>query len=98
MEETQYYVYFLTNLINTVLYTGVTNNLVRRIYEHKNHAVSGFTAKYNVTKLVYYENFSDAKSAILREKQIKGGSRADKMKLIMKENPKFIDLYEQICG
>ncbi len=72
----------MTNKNNTVLYTGVTNDLKRRVYVHKEKKVEGFTKKYNVTKLVYYELFRDVKNAIFREKQIKGGSRAKKLELI----------------
>ncbi|MEM9926148.1 MAG: GIY-YIG nuclease family protein [Rivularia sp. (in: cyanobacteria)] len=71
----QYYIYIITNQHNTVLYTGVTNDLIRRIYEHKEKIIAGFTKKYNVNKLVYYEIFTDINSAITREKQIKAGSR-----------------------
>ena len=65
----------MTNKVNTVLYTGFTNDLVRRVYEHKEKIIEGFTKKYNINKLVYYEIFSDARNAIIREKQIKAGSR-----------------------
>lgn len=92
----RYFVYILTNKINTVLYVGITNDLIRRIYEHKNELVKGFTKKYNVNKLVYFEEFSDPENAILREKQIKAGSRKKKLDLIMKNNPKFKDLYTDI--
>ena len=78
----QYYVYLMTNKNNRVLYTGVTNDLKRRVYEHKEKFVSGFTKKYNVSKLVYYEIFEDPENAILREKQIKAGSRQKKIDLI----------------
>ena len=71
--DRQYYVYIMTNKYNTVLYTGVTNDLVRRVYEHKEKLVDGFTKKYNVDKLVYFECADDIKAAIAREKQIKGG-------------------------
>ena len=71
----QYYIYIITNQYNTVLYTGVTNDLIRRVYEHKEKLIAGFTKKYNVNKLVYYEIFTDINSAITREKQIKAGSR-----------------------
>jgi len=74
-----YYVYILTNKSNSVLYTGVTNNLIRRVYEHQSHLVKGFTDKYNVTKLVYFEQTESVESAILREKQIKAGSRKKKI-------------------
>jgi putative endonuclease len=80
--DKQYYVYIMTNKNNSVLYTGITNDLKRRIYEHKEKFVSGFTKKYNVRKLVYYEVFQDPENAILREKQIKAGSRGKKIDLI----------------
>jgi len=92
----QYCVYIMTNAHNTVLYTGVTNNLARRVYEHKNGLGSLFVKKYNVHKLVYYEIGSDVNAAIAREKQIKGGSRKKKMDLINKLNPTWKDLYEEI--
>lgn len=98
MFERQYYVYIATNKINTVLYIGVTNNLVRRIYEHKNKFVSSFTSKYNIAKLVYYEVFEDIEEAIKREKQLKGGSRKKKLDLIKKMNPMFKDLYDDITS
>jgi len=90
-------VYILTNLNNTTLYTGVTSDLQKRIDEHKNKVFQdSFTAKYNLTKLVYYEGFHNIEEAILREKQIKGGSRANKEKLINSINPMWRDLYEEI--
>ena len=89
----QYYIYIVTNQHNTVLYTGVTSDLQKRIYEHKEKVVEGFTKRYNVNKLVYYEIFEDIENAILREKQIKGGSRAKKIKLIEGVNGKWRDLY-----
>ena len=93
----QYYVYILSNITGTTIYTGVTNDLVRRICEHKNHLDKGsFTDKYDVTKLVYYEIASDIRAAIEREKQIKGWNRARKNKLIQSKNPKWEDLYENI--
>lgn len=82
----------LTNWNNKVLYTGVTNDLERRIYEHKNKLVKGFTAKYNVNKLVYFECTSDITTAITREKQIKGWTRQKKNELIQSVNPKWRDL------
>ena len=91
-----YCVYILTNLHNTVLYTGVTSNLPKRIYEHKNHVVSGFSDKYNTEKLVYYEVFDDVNVAINREKQIKNYRRVKKEKLISSMNPKYLDLYNEI--
>ena len=90
----QYYVYIMANENNTVLYTGVTRDLKRRVYEHKEKLVGGFTKKYNVTKLVYYEIVEDVESAILREKQIKGGSRRKKIELITGVNKEWRDLYE----
>ena len=77
-----YYVYILTNVNHTVLYTGVTNDLERRCFEHKQKKIKGFTQKYNVDKLIYYEKFDFVGLAIAREKQIKGYSRAKKLKLI----------------
>ena len=92
----QYYVYILTNKNDTVLYTGITNDLIRRIYEHKNHLVKGFTDKYNVTKLVCFEQTENVVSAIAREKQIKAGSRQKKIQLINSQNPKWVDLYDEL--
>lgn len=94
----QSYVYIMTNHDETVLYTGVTIDLIKRIYEHKNKLREGFTKNYNVNKLVYYEVFDNIENAILREKQIKGGSRAKKLKLINEFNPNWADLYETIIG
>ncbi len=91
--DRQYYVYILTNRTNSVLYTGVTNNLVRRVYEHKEKLQQGFTRKYNVDKLVYYEICLDPENAILREKQIKAGSRQRKLGLVNNFNPEWRDLY-----
>jgi len=91
----QYYLYILTNKYNTVLYTGVTNDLQRRVYEHKSKLLEGFTKKYNITKLVYYEIFEDANAAISREKQIKAGSRQKKIDLINSVNQEWKDLYEE---
>ena len=93
----QYYVYILANDHKNVIYTGVTNNLVKRVYEHKQHLdKSSFTARYNIDNLVYYEITSDIDSAIAREKQIKGWNRKSKNKLIERKNPNWIDLYESI--
>lgn len=89
-----YFVYILTNWSNKVLYTGVTNNLERRLYEHKNKLVKGFTEKYNVNKLVYLESTTDVKAAIAREKQIKGWSRNKKNVLVESINPQWNDLSE----
>jgi putative endonuclease len=88
----QYYVYILTNPSYTTLYTGITSDLTRRVYEHKGKTIRGFTTKYNVYKLVYYEVYDNADSAILREKQIKAGSRRNKIDLIEKMNPEWYDL------
>ena len=89
-----YYVYILTNWANKVLYTGVTNNLERRMYEHKNKLVQGFTEKFNVNKLVYFDSTKDIKAAIAREKQIKGWIRQKKIGLIEEMNPQWKDLAE----
>jgi putative endonuclease len=86
----------MTNAHNTVLYTGVTNDLARRVHEHKNGLGSVFVKKYNVHKLVYFEQGNDVNAAIAREKQIKGGSRKKKIDLINKMNPAWKDLYEEI--
>jgi len=86
----------VTNKRNTVLYTGVTNDLKKRIYEHKEKLVEGFTKEYNVTKIVYYGVFDDIESAILREKQIKGGSRQKKIELINGMNKEWRDLQEEL--
>ena len=95
----QYYVYILTNEHNTVLYTGITNDLMRRVYEHKNHLDKGsFTAQYNIEKLVYFEVTSNVKTAIEREKQIKGWNRKRKNKLIESKNPNWDDLYHAILN
>ena len=90
-----YYVYILTNKNNTVLYTGVTNDLCRRLYEHKNHLNDGFTKRYNLEKLVYFETFTNIKDAIIREKTIKGWTRAKKNVLIDSLNPQWKDLSSQ---
>ena len=86
----------MTNKVNTVLYTGFTNYLVRRVYEHKEKIIEGFTKKYNINKLIYYEIFNDARNAIIREKQIKAGSRKKKLDLINNMNPEWKDLYPEI--
>lgn len=91
--DKEYYVYILTNKINTVLYTGITNDLQRRVYEHKTKMVKGFTYHYNVTKLVYYEIYGTAYDAISREKQIKAGSRQKKIDLINAVNAEWKELY-----
>ncbi|MBE7079850.1 MAG: GIY-YIG nuclease family protein [Clostridiales bacterium] len=91
-----YYVYIMTNKTQTVLYTGVTNDLTRRVYEHKNHLdKNSFTARYKICKLVYYESTTDIKNAIIREKQIKNLLRKKKEDLINSLNPEWNDLYEE---
>ncbi len=92
----QYYIYIMTNKSNRVLYTGVTGNLVRRVFEHKNKLRHGFTRKYNVNKLVYYEIFSEIEEALIREKQIKGGSRQKKIILVESKNKNWEDLSDTI--
>lgn len=94
--EHQYYVYLLTNKNNTVVSTGVTNDLKRRVYEHKEKLIDGFTKKYNVNKLVSFEATNDINSAIQREKQIKSGSRQKKIDLINSINKDWKDLYNEI--
>jgi len=94
--DKQFYVYIMTNKHNTVFYTGVTNDLKRRIYEHRNKLVKGFTTKYNINKLVYYEVFEDAYNAISREKQLKAGSRKKKVGLINSTNKEWNDLYDEL--
>ncbi|MCX6822716.1 MAG: GIY-YIG nuclease family protein [candidate division SR1 bacterium] len=89
-----YFVYILSTKFNKLLYIGVTNNLQRRLYEHKNKLVDGFTKKYNIDKLVYYEECGDIKDAIAREKQLKGRTRAKKDNVIHENNPKMDDLSE----
>ena len=88
----EYYVYIMTNFSNSVIYTGVTNNLTRRVFEHKSGLMKGFAQRYRVTKLVYYESGADIYQAIKREKQIKAGSRQKKILLIESMNPQWTDL------
>ena len=92
----QYYVYIMINKHNTVLYVGLTNNLKRRVYQHKTKQANSFTKKYNVIKLVYYENSEDVNTVLAREKQLKGGSRKKKIELIESFNPGWQDLYNEI--
>ena len=93
-----YYVYILANETNVAVYTGVTNDLYRRVYEHKAHIdKDSFTAKYNITKLVFFESTNDVKSTIEREKQIKKWNRGRKNKLISSFNPQWRDLYDDIA-
>ena len=97
MNDKQYYVYILTTKKNTALYTGVTNNLLRRVREHKSDMVEGFTKRYNVHKLVYYEAADNVLSAIEREKQIKGWGRRKKLEEITFFNPEWKDLYDELA-
>ena len=90
--ENRYYIYILTNKSNTTLYVGVTNDLVRRVFEHKSKLVEGFTKKYNLNKLVYFEQTTDVISALEREKQLKAGSRKKKIELIEIDNSEWLDL------
>lgn len=92
----KYFVYLLANKINTVIYTGVTSDIRKRIIQHKKGLFPGFTKKYNVHKLVYCEEFNDIRDAILREKQIKAGSRAKKVTLIEKNNKDWKDLFDYL--
>jgi len=95
-EPRRYHVYILTNQHHTVLYTGVTGYLLRRIQQHKEKQVRGFTSRYNVDKLVYLEAYADVRDALMREKQIKAGSRQKKLDLINAFNPEWRDLTDEI--
>ena len=95
-EDKQYYVYILFSKKNGTLYVGVTSDLVKRVWQHKNKLVKGFTQKYNVDKLGYYEISNDINSAIAREKQLKGGNRQAKLDLIEINNPDWNDLYYEL--
>ena len=95
-EQKNYYVYFLTNWNNRVLYIGVTNNLKRRVYEHKHKLIPGFTAKYNLNKLVYFEDTIDVRVAIEREKEVKKWRREKKDSLIERVNPNWDDLWDRL--
>jgi len=86
----------MTNKTNTVLYTGITSDLKRRVYEHREKLVAGFTKKYNISKLTYFEAFEDPENAILREKQIKAGSRQKKIDLVNEFNENWCDLYDEM--
>ena len=92
MSTGRYYVYILTNAIRTVLYIGVNNDLLRRVWQHRNKALLGFTSRYNVNRLIHFEVLHDIRDAIGREKQIKGWSRAKKVGLIVQQNPQWNDL------
>ena len=96
ISNNKYYVYILFSKKNGTLYVGVTSDLVKRVWEHKNKVVEGFTKKYSVDKLGYYEIFDDINEAIAREKQLKAGSRQKKTDLIETNNPEWIDLYNEI--
>ena len=96
MLERSYYVYLLTNWNNKVMYAGVTNDLTRRLYEHTSKVVAGFTEKYNVGKLVYFEETSDVESALAREKEIKKWRREKKDALVIDRNPEWRDLSEEL--
>ncbi len=98
MNQKQPAIYIVANKRGGTLYTGVTSNLPKRIWEHKNKIIKGFTSRYECNILVYYEVFDDMSFAILREKQIKAGSRKYKLKLINQFNPDWKDLYEHICA
>ena len=98
MSDRQYCVYIMTNAHNTTLYTGVTNELQRRVLEHRAGKGSGFTKKYNITKLVYVESGDDINSAVAREKQLKAGSRRKRVELIESINPEWKDLFEEYFG
>ncbi len=96
VKMSSFYVYILTNTRDGTLYTGVTNNLIRRVYEHKSGGIEGFTKKYKTNKLVYFEETPDVQSAITREKRIKKWRRSWKIELIEKNNPQWRDLYYDI--
>lgn len=93
-----FYIYILSSLHNRVLYIGLTSDLQKRIWEHKNKIIKGFTQKYNVDRLVYYEVYDDAENAIKRERNMKEWKREWKIELIEKKNPEWKDLYDQICA
>ena len=92
MDDKLFYVYIMTNWKHSVLYIGFTSDLLRRVFQHKEHAIKGFTQKYNCTKIVYFESTSSVLDAITREKQLKGWRREKKEKLIYTENPNWVDL------
>ncbi len=96
--EKKFYVYIVSSYQNKKLYIGITSNLQKRIWEHKNKIIEGHTSKYNKDRLVYYEVFDDAENAIAREKQLKNWHRQWKINLIEQQNAEWNDLYEEICG
>lgn len=98
MNEKQYYVYILASKKNGTLYTGVTSDLVKRTWEHKNRLIKSFTEKYNINTLVYYETYTDIHTAIKREKNIQAWKRDWKIRLIEEKNPEWNDLYDSILG
>ena len=91
-------IYILSNVSRRSLYTGVTGDLIKRVWQHKHGVTGGFTSRYRVTRLVYFEVYIDIRDAIVREKQIKGGSREAKIRLIESMNPDWQDLYHDLCG
>lgn len=97
MKEKNFYVYILAKAQNSTFYVGITSDLVKRVWEHKNDIADGFTKKYGIKNLVYYEIFGDPENAIKREKQLKKWNRPWKMRIIEEMNPKWSDLYESIC-
>ena len=96
MQDYSYYVYILASHRNGTLYIGVTNGLLKRVHQHKNKEIAGFTKKYNVDKLVYFETCGDVMAAIVREKQLKHWNRLWKIELIEKSNPTWRDLYPEL--
>ncbi len=94
--KNDYYIYILTNIHNNLLYVGVTNDIVRRVCEHKSHSIEGFTQKYKIDKCVYVETYSNINEAIAREKQLKGWTRKKKFALISEQNPTLDDLFDGI--
>ena len=96
INKKQYYIYLICNKNNTTIYTGITSDIKRRIWEHKNKIVESFSQRYNLTKLVYYEVYDDPVNAITREKQLKSGPRGIKIKLINSMNPDWSDLYNEL--
>ncbi|MBI1216055.1 MAG: GIY-YIG nuclease family protein [Alphaproteobacteria bacterium] len=96
--QKQFYVYIMTNKMNGTLYLGVSNDIIRRVHEHRQKAVKGFTARYGLTRLVYFEQFNTAMDAITREKQMKKWNRAWKLQLINEKNPEWNDLYDEIAA
>ena len=97
MKTMAYYVYIVASRRDGATYVGITNDLVRRVYEHRQKAVRSFTSKYNITQLVWFETYDDPVSAISREKQLKKWKRDWKARLIEAENPQWLDLYDSVC-